>query len=661
MNETQAIDKDTPLYSSRNIAVYLRFIKNKYSHVNIYELLDYADMTIHEVEDEGHWFSQEQINRFYYRLVQLTGNKNIAREAGRYAASPDVLGIVRKYVLGFAGLTDAYSLLGKYSKLITKSSNYESRKIGRNRVEIKVTPYKGVKEEKYQCENRLGIFEAIAALFNNKLPKIEHSECLFNGGKSCHYIVSWQDSHSTLYKRIRNISFFPLSMLNLFLYNFNPELVLSYILPSSIILFLLISLWASYSEKNELNEAINNLRSSVEELLGNIDVNYNNALLINEIGRALNKEMSTAEIVNNAINIIQKRLDYDRGAIFLTNTEKSYLYFQGGFGYTDEQYDILRKNLFRLDKPDSKGVFVVSFREKKPLLINDIEDIKDNLSPHSYEFAKKMGTRSFICCPIVYENESLGILAVDNIKTKRPLKQSDLSLLMGIANAVGVSIRNSILSDAKIKQFNSILQVLSASIDARDFLTSGHSIRVTEFAVGICKEMGLSHEYTEMIRIAALLHDYGKIGIDDSILKKNGKLTSEEYKEIQTHAEKTYKILKQIGFEGIYKEIPDIAGSHHEKLDGSGYPNGLKGDKIPLGARIIAVADFFEAITSKRHYRDAMPLDQAIALLIEKRGVHFDEAVVDAFLNYYSKSIKFKNEKNAYSNGFLPQQSITGV
>jgi HD-GYP domain-containing protein (c-di-GMP phosphodiesterase class II) len=661
MNKTQPVNKDSLLYNSRNLNVYLKLIRNKYSYINIPEFLQYAGMELHEVEDEGHWFSQEQINRFYYRLVQLTGNKNIAREAGRYAASPDALGAIKKYILGFVGPDTAYRLIDQYAPLFTRSSYYKSKKIGHNKIEITVIPYEGVKEEKYQCENRLGYLEAISQVFNHRLPKIEHPECMFNGSNRCRYMVSWQDFRSSLWKKIRNISIFSIAILNLFLYNVNPELALAYTLPISIIILLGISLWASYLEKDELNEAINNLRSSVEELLGNIDINYNNALLINEIGFSLNKQMNVPDIVNNTVSILQKRLDYDRGAIFLTNTEKSYLYFQGGFGYTDEQYDILRKNLFRLDKPDSKGVFVVSFREKKPLLINDIEDIKDNLSPHSYEFAKKMGTRSFICCPIVYENESLGILAVDNIKTKRPLKQSDLSLLMGIANAVGVSIRNSILSDAKIKQFNSILQVLSASIDARDFLTSGHSIRVTEFAVGICKEMGLSHEYTEMIRIAALLHDYGKIGIDDSILKKNGKLTSEEYKEIQTHAEKTYKILKQIGFEGIYKEIPDIAGSHHEKLDGSGYPNGLKGDKIPLGARIIAVADFFEAITSKRHYRDAMPLDQAIALLIEKRGVHFDEAVVDAFLNYYSKSIKFKNEKNAYSNGFLPQQSITGV
>ena len=98
------------------------------------------------------------------------------------------------------------------------------------------------------------------------------------------------------------------------------------------------------------------------------------------------------------------------------------------------------------------------------------------------------------------------------------------------------------------------------------------------------------------------------------------------------------KILEQINFEGIFSQVPEIAGSHHEKIDGSGYPKGLKVEEIPWGAKIIAVADFFEAITAKRHYRDPMPLDKAFRMLQEERGVHFEETIVDAFLNYFAKT-----------------------
>jgi uncharacterized protein (TIGR02266 family) len=161
---------------------------------------------------------------------------------------------------------------------------------------------------------------------------------------------------------------------------------------------------------------------------------------------------------------------------------------------------------------------------------------------------------------------------------------------------------------------------------------------VTEYSVGICNELGLPRDELEMIRVAALLHDYGKIGVPDAILKKEGRLTSEEYDIVMTHAEKTREILSRVNFEGIYCKIPEIAGAHHEKIDGSGYPLGIKGPDIPLGAKIIAVADYFEAITAKRHYREPMPLDDALLLLHDNIGTLFDEQVVYAFFNYYSKT-----------------------
>jgi HD-GYP domain-containing protein (c-di-GMP phosphodiesterase class II) len=141
-----------------------------------------------------------------------------------------------------------------------------------------------------------------------------------------------------------------------------------------------------------------------------------------------------------------------------------------------------------------------------------------------------------------------------------------------------------------------------------------------------------------MIRVASLLHDYGKIGVDDSILKKPGRLTTEEYDHIKTHAAKSKTILDQVNFEGIYTEVPEIAGSHHEKLDGTGYPNGLTGDQIHFGAKIIAVADVFEALTSKRHYRDPMPVSEAFEHLLENIGVHFDRQCVEALINYYNSN-----------------------
>jgi HD-GYP domain-containing protein (c-di-GMP phosphodiesterase class II) len=231
----------------------------------------------------------------------------------------------------------------------------------------------------------------------------------------------------------------------------------------------------------------------------------------------------------------------------------------------------------------------------------------------------------------------LGILAVDNLTSKRPLVETDLRLLQGISAFLGISVNNAKLIEARERQMRSILRVLGASIDARDPMTKGHSEKVTEYAMEICAEMGLQDDYKEAVRMAAFLHDYGKIGVPDAVLKKPGRLTDEEIQIVQTHAQKTKAILDQIHFDGIFKKVPEIAGDHHEKFDGSGYPKGLIGTQIPLGARIIAVADFYEAITSQRHYHDPINRDKAVRLLKAHAGSSFDPAVVRAFLRFYRR------------------------
>ena len=628
---------DTPMYNSRIIDNYIKLIKKNYQHIDICALLKSAGMTSYEIADQGHWFTQRQVNLFHKQLSQLSGNKNVAREAGRFAASPESLGIVRQYVLGMLDPSRAYAIIGKMAANITRSSSFESKKLSSNKVEIKVRINPGVCERPFQCENRKGFFESVTLAFSNRLPVIDHPECVFRGDSCCRYIISWEKSPSGLIRRARNVLILLLGMASLLGLFVHAHVSLSLILPLSVFAVLSLSILAEMLEKNELKTTLGNLRNSTENLVDQININYNNSLLTNEVGLAITRKTKVADILGSVIEIFKKRLDYDRGIVLLANEKRSAMEYSAGYGYDDHLLHTVKKLNFRLDNPNSKGIFVVSFKNKKPFIVNSVNDIEEEMSPRSREFVKLTGAESFICCPILSDGESLGILAVDNVKTKRPLVQSDMSLLMGIASILGVSIRNADLIKSKIGQFNSILRVLAATIDARDPLTSGHSEKVTEYVVGICEEMELPNDYREMIRVAALLHDYGKIGVPDAILKKPGKLTDNEFEAVKTHASRTKQILEQVNFEGIFEQVPEIAGAHHEKLDGSGYPFGLKDKEIPLGARIIAVADFFEAITSRRHYRNPMFTEKALLLLQEKSGIHFDEKVVTAFLAYYRK------------------------
>ncbi|MDA8403031.1 MAG: GAF domain-containing protein, partial [Desulfobacteraceae bacterium] len=518
--------QDKPLYNSRIIHVYVQMLKRRYPDVNAKDILEYAGMKPHEVDDQGHWFTQHQIDRFYERIVAQTGNANIAREAGRFSASPETIGVMRQYILGMATPAQAYQIIEKASAGFTRSSRCESKMLTANSAQVTVTPYAGISEKPFQCENRKGFFEAITTIFNYKQPRIAHPECIFKGDPCCRYIISWE---KTFWDPFKNYITLLLGAAGLLMAPFLPVPALIQVYAVFAVLILSVFLAAERIEKNKANEALQNLTDSTDQLVDQIQVNYNNRLIAREIGQIVNRTNHLDDVLTEVVAVLEKRLDFDRGLIMLANKEGTLMNFRAGFGYAEEHLGFLQKLYFHLDNPRSKGIFVVCFKTQKPKLINDISEFQDTLSSKSVSFAHKMGAQSFICCPIVCDNESIGILAVDNVQSRRLLVHSDMSLLMGISHFIGISIRHTQHLESQKTQLKSVLKVLVSSIDARDPVTKGHSEWVAEFSAGICEELGLAKEDGEVIRVAALLHDYGKIGIPDSMLKKADKLTEHEY------------------------------------------------------------------------------------------------------------------------------------
>lgn len=195
--------------------------------------------------------------------------------------------------------------------------------------------------------------------------------------------------------------------------------------------------------------------------------------------------------------------------------------------------------------------------------------------------------------------------------------------------------------DKKTKQIQNMtfqtIETIANTIDAKDEYTQGHSRRVANYAVAIAREMGMDEEAVDNIRFIGLLHDIGKIGVPDSVLNKPGRLTDAEYELMKQHTVKGGEILKDIGM------LPDLdvgAKYHHERYDGKGYPMGLKGEEIPLVARIIGLADAYDAMTSNRVYRQHLTEDVVLSEIKRCRGTQFDPKVTDAFLNYLGKEQK---------------------
>ena len=203
-----------------------------------------------------------------------------------------------------------------------------------------------------------------------------------------------------------------------------------------------------------------------------------------------------------------------------------------------------------------------------------------------------------------------------------------------------------------------VVEVLSTALDVRDKMTHRHARRVARTAAEVARFMQLSSENVSEIEYAAALHDIGKIGVADSILRKSASLDADEWKEMRRHSELGYQILKGIDF---FQNAAEIVYAHHEHFDGTGYPRGLVGEEIPLGARVFAVVDAYDAMTSRRPYRDAIPRDEALTEIAGYSGTQFDPKVVQVFLMVIRRSPDGFYEENEDEAVFGPRISAPEV
>ena len=347
-----------------------------------------------------------------------------------------------------------------------------------------------------------------------------------------------------------------------------------------------------------------------------------------KIGQAVAAEKNINYLIKTIAEETKTALNADRCTVFLYDKDTNELYSKVATGLDDVK---------ELRIPADKGLagHVVQTGET----INIKDAYKDKR--FNKDVDKKTGyrTKTILCMPIKnFNQEIIGVFQVLN-KFDETFTIDDEDLLVAIASSAGISLENAQLFEKQNKMieeqkiiFDSFIETLASSIDARDKITSGHSTRVKMYATLIAHEFGMEKNDIYILEKAAALHDIGKIGIRDSVLQKEGKLTDEEYKHIQEHVEITHNILAKIHMSDDFKEITEIACSHHEKFDGSGYYRKLKGNDIPFGGRVLAVSDVFDAITSKRHYRDKMPIEKVVDIILKGSGSHFDPLVVEKFL-----------------------------
>ncbi len=346
------------------------------------------------------------------------------------------------------------------------------------------------------------------------------------------------------------------------------------------------------------------------------------------IGQAVAAEKNIDILIKTIAEETKTALNADRCTVYLYDKDSNELYSKVATGLDTQELRI----------PADKGLAGHVMQTGETINIKDAYNDK-RFNP---DIDKKTGyrTKNMLCMPIKnFNQEIIGVFQVLN-KFDEYFTLDDEDLLVAIASSAGISLENARLFERQRKLLeeqrvvlDSFIETLSTSIDARDKITSGHSTRVKLYASLIAQEFGMEQNDLNILEKAAALHDIGKIGICDAVLQKEGKLTPEEYKHIQQHVEITHHILEKIHMSKDFQEITEIACSHHEKFDGTGYYRHLKGEEIPFGGRILAVSDVFDAITSKRHYRDKMPIDKVIDIIKDGAGTHFDPLVVEKFLS----------------------------
>lgn len=396
-------------------------------------------------------------------------------------------------------------------------------------------------------------------------------------------------------------------------------------------------------------------------------IHYNNALKLTVI----NDKYSLADTINTRIRQLQNNMDYslptksdplvslvkisrsitaltdidellrviaeetknaiqaDRCTVFLWDKDTDELWSKVALGLESSK---------EIRFPADKGLagYVVKTGES----LNIADAYNDERFNPDVDLKTGYRTKTILCMPITNNNrEIIGAFQVLN-KIDGVFTKNDEDLLVAIGGSASIALENAQLFDKQLQMyheqkllFDSFIDTLAMSIDARDKITAGHSTRVRMYSTLLAQEINMPPKDIALLEKAAILHDIGKIGIRDSVLQKDGKLTDEEYKHIQEHVRITHNILNRIYMSKDFRIITEMACSHHEKWDGTGYYRHLKGEEITLGGRILAVADVFDAITSKRHYRDKMPIVNVIDILLKGAGSHFEKSLVDTFLN----------------------------
>ncbi|MDI6777296.1 MAG: HD domain-containing phosphohydrolase [Syntrophales bacterium] len=327
------------------------------------------------------------------------------------------------------------------------------------------------------------------------------------------------------------------------------------------------------------------------------------------------------EVLSSVFNSAVKTLEANAGSLMLLDPEEGILTIKRAHGLDEE---VIRKTRIKM----GEGIAGMVARSGEPMVFHG------KVNSPQIKGRMKYDKVNSICAPLKTKKGIVGIVNLNRKEDSEPFTEDNLTLLSSMAHEAASAIENAGLYKDLHESYLSTIRALASALEVKDSYTKGHSDAVARYAVKIAKRLDLPPHEIEGIEVAAILHDIGKIGIHEDILNKPGKLDNEEWKEVKKHPESSLKIFEDINFPW---DIRPIVYAHHERYDGKGYPCGLKGEEIPLGARILGVADLYDAMTSDRAYRKGLSKKTVIEELKRVAGTQLDPGIAEVFIEMLTK------------------------
>ena len=488
--DQSVINDRTPLYKSSIVANYVNYLKSQ-KLADVDDLLRCCGLDLIDINDEGYFLNQEQIDEFHRCLDERLEDPDISYKVGLHALQMKSTGTVMQYGLQFITPAAMYKAMDRLYPKWARGHASRTTIIGKNRARISVTTLPGLQERPFQCENRRGIFEAIGKVHTGRPAKVTHPACIHRGDTICEYEVIWEERPSAVWKRVG--AYF--SLLSVLIVVGAPFLVspITWTVLALCLTAIALSLFLVGSTKNsrELTGFLKEQGDAAGQLLKENENRYQNSRLVFEIGRAGADILEVNSFLDTVLESMARNLDFTRGMILLCDSQGQYLKYAAGYGFSGLEQQFLEEAKYPIDLENSSDIFIKILRSGDPILLNDAHEKKDEMAPESIALLERLKVEALVGIPLVYKREPLGLLFVDTQKAERVYTTSDVNILMGIAMQIATGIVNA-RSYERLQESEQRYRLLAESVNDVIWVLDIHSLTMTYISPSVEKAMGFT-------------------------------------------------------------------------------------------------------------------------------------------------------------------------